>query len=337
VKPKITMQDIADTLSISKNSVSQALSDKSGVSEETRKLIVDTAEGMGYVYSKSRKKRDTESSGNIGFIASDFAFSKKNFFWEIYLSIEKEVAKRGMRLQIQSIDNKMSEKMELPAFLQDQSVDGILVLSHISTDYTNAIIDTGIPTVLIDHHEPTIYADSILTNNRFGAYDIVKYLIEQGHRHIGYIGNIDFSPSYYERLEGYRLALYKYNLDMNPNWVLTDAKEQTHEVLASIKSLPTHPSAWFCVNDGFGFMVNSAYQQLGFTVPSDVSICSFDNGILSQIATPMLTTMNIDLQYFGKKAVKQLFWRMNHKDEPFMEILLPAKLIVRESTAPFVS
>nr|WP_213469999.1 hypothetical protein [Paenibacillus dendritiformis] len=85
-------------------------------------------------------------------------------------------------------------------------MNGILILSHLSTDFTNAVIGTGIPTVLIDHHHPAIHADCILTNNRFSAYETVRHLCDLGHRSIGYIGNIDFSPSYYERLEGFRLA-----------------------------------------------------------------------------------------------------------------------------------
>ena len=99
------------------------------------------------------------------------------------------------------------------------------------------------------------------------------------------------------------------------------------------KAFKTMPSAWFCVNDGHGFIVTSVLQLKGFKVPEDASVCSFDNGQLSQIATPKITTMDIDLNYFGKKAVEQLCWRIDHKDEPIHEILLPTKLIIRESTA----
>lgn len=333
MKSKVTMQDIADRLNISKNSVSQALSGKDGVSEETRQLIVDIAEQMGYVYPAARKKRRMETSGNIALIASDFAFARKSFFGEIYLSVEQETRQRGKHLLIQSIDKDSESLLILPSFLENQDVDGILILSHLSTSYTNAVIDTDIPTVLIDHHHPAIQADCILTNNRFSAYEATHHLIELGHRNIGFMGNIDFSPSYYERMEGFRLALHDCGIEANPDWIITDAIEQSEYIMKKMTIVRTQPTAWFCVNDGLGFLVNSTLHQLGYQVPDDVSVCSFDNGQLSRLSTPLTTTMDVDLKLFGRKAVEQLFWRMDHKHEPYMELLLPTKLITRESTA----
>lgn len=335
MEKKVTMQDIADRLNISKNSVSQALSGKPGVSEDTRRLVQDTADELGYSYSNSRNQKQIEKKTlkNIALIASDYAFSLKSFFGEIYLSVEKELRARGMNLFIESIDGEAKNNLTLPSLLTNHEIDGILILSHISTDYISTIINTGIPTVLIDHHEPYLEADSILTNNRFGAYTAVEHLIQLGHREIAFVGNVDISPSYQERLEGYLLALKRYGISPNEDFILTNTQENQHDINLFLNDLEDMPSAWFCVNDGQGFLVTSILQQRGFKVPEDASVCSFDNGQLSQIATPMITTMDIDLNYYGKKAVEQLCWRMENKEEPFQEILLPTKLIIRESTA----
>jgi LacI family transcriptional regulator len=329
---KVTMQTIADALNISKNSVSQALAGKDGVSEETRRLVIETAKRLGYVYSESRKKKQSNRSGNIGLIASDFAFSQRSFFGDIYLSIEQECTKRGMTLQIQSINPEARDKLMLPSFLQNQTVDGVLILSHISTDYINTVLATGIPAVLIDHHHPRIHADCILTNNRFGGYDAVSYLIGLGHREIGFWGNISFSPSYYERLEGYLWAMSEAGLDVNPEWIVKDAIEEAADVSGKLSRMASQPTAWFCVNDGLGFLIISSLQQMGYKIPEDVSVCSFDNGQLSRINTPTTTTIAVDLAKFGQKAIEQLLWRMEHRSEPYVEILLPTTLIEREST-----
>ncbi|PFP28646.1 LacI family transcriptional regulator [Bacillus sp. AFS073361] len=335
MEKKVTMQDIADRLNISKNSVSQALSGKPGVSEDTRRLVQTTADELGYSYSNSRNQKQVEKKTlkNIALIASDYAFSLKSFFGEIYLSVEKELRARGMNLFIESIDSEAINNLTLPSLLINHEIDGILILSHISTDYISTIINTGIPTVLIDHHEPHLEADSILTNNRFGAYTAVEHLIQLGHREIAFVGNVDISPSYQERLEGYLLALKRYGISPNEDFILTNTQENQHDINLFLNGLQDMPSAWFCVNDGKGFLVTSILQQRGFKVPEDASVCSFDNGQLSQIATPTITTMDIDLNYYGKKAVEQLCWRMENKEEPFQEILLPTKLIIRESTA----
>lgn len=335
MEKKVTMQDIADRLNISKNSVSQALSGKPGVSEETRQLVQKTADELGYDYLNNRKQKltDQKTLRNIALIASDFAFSLKSFFGEIYLSIEKEVRARGMNLFIESIDSDSKKNLTLPALLTNHEIDGVLILSHISTDYISEIINTGIPTVLIDHHSPYLQADSILTNNRYGAYMAVEHLIELGHREIAFIGDVNFSPSYQERLEGYLLALQKYGIGPNHDYLFTNAEENQDELNQFFEALEKKPTACFCVNDGHGFLVSSLLQQKGFKIPEDVSVCSFDNGQLSQIASPKITTMDIDLNYFGKKAVEQLCWRIENRDEPIHEILLPTKLLLRESTS----
>lgn len=338
MKNKVTMQDIADYLKISKNSVSQALSGKDGVSESTRKLIKETAEQLGYVYGKNRQQTVLESAlpttGTIALIASDYAFSQKSFFGEIYLSVDKELKKRGYDLTIQSISPESAERIELPSFIENRSVDGVLILSHITAPYVEAVLNTGIPTVLIDHHHPDLKADSILTNNRFSAYEGVRHLIALGHKEIGFMGDISFSPSYYERLEGMRLAAFEAGIELNEQWLIKDAAEESGFVLQAIERLDKRPTAWFCVNDGFGFMIISALQQLGVKVPQEASIVSFDNGYLSQIGTPPTTTLDVNRHLFASFAVQRLFGRIDRPEEPFTETLIPTTLIVRESTAP---
>lgn len=327
------MQQIADRLNISKNSVSQALGGKDGVSEETRKLIEATAKEMGYTYSNTRRTiQRSEITGNIGLIASDFAFSMKGFFGEIYLRIQQEANLMGMNLLIYSISPSDEQNLTLPHFIQNKEVEGILILSHTSHAYANKVIATGIPTILVDHHHPHIQADAILTNNRFGAYIAIQHLIDLKHRNIAFIGNTNFSPSYYERMEGYLLALKENEIDMNPNFLIENILEDEQMIDDLILSMPNPPTAWFCVNDAIGFLVSSSLIKHGMRIPKDVSVCSFDNGQLSQIAVPKISTMHIDLKLFARKSVKKLIWRINHPDEPYEEILLPATLIHREST-----
>ncbi|SFT12912.1 LacI family DNA-binding transcriptional regulator [Paenibacillus sp. BC26] len=333
MKSKVTMQNIADELSLSKNSVSQALTGKDGVSEDTRKLIIETAQRMGYVYSRGKKEESSlPKSGKFALIASDFAFSMHSFFGQIYLSVEREAKLQGYELLIQSIGPDSVKELLMPDFVQNRSVDGMIILSHITTDYINALLATGIPAVLIDHHHPQIKADCILTNNRFGAYEAVRHLIQLGHNKIGYIGDISISPSYYERLEGYRLAMHEFGLLVQEEWVHTSAVEDGTFMCSYINGLSEQPTAWFCVNDGLGFFLNASVRKKGLSVPDDVSIVSFDNGYLSRISTPPSTTVEVDLKLYAVKAVERLIERIQCPDQPYTELLLPTRLIVREST-----
>ncbi|MDO3411465.1 LacI family DNA-binding transcriptional regulator [Saccharibacillus sp. CPCC 101409] len=340
-KTKVTMQDIADRLGISKNSVSQALSGKDGVSEETRRTVVRTAAEMGYAYSENRGRRREDSaqeSGSIALIASDFAFSQKGFFGEIYLTIEDEAARRGKNLLIQSVSRQAADSLTLPSFIESGGVEGVLILSHITTGYIRKVIDTGIPTVLIDHHHPFIRTDCILTNNRFSAYEAVRHLAELGHSRLGFIGNTALSPSYDERLDGFRLAQRELGLpESDESWIVRNAEEDSEFVGRLVRRLEASdrmPTAWFCVNDGFGYYLNSALQQAGLRVPQDVSVVSFDNGYLSRLAVPPITTLDVDLALYGRRAVARLLERIERPDEPFTELLLPTKLLTRGSSGP---
>ncbi|GAA0315857.1 LacI family DNA-binding transcriptional regulator [Bacillus carboniphilus] len=333
---KITMQDIADQLNISKNSVSQALTGKSGVSEETRRMVIEKANELGYKYKgqpQSSLQPIQSEPKTIALIASEFAFSQTAFFGQIYLSVEKLIKQEGFRLLIQSITSDARDSLELPDFIENKSVNGIIILSHISTDYIKKVLDTDIPTILIDHHDPTLDVDAILTNNRFGAFKAIKHLIDLGHKNIGFMGDIDFSPSYQERMEGYLLALREYDCPIRDEWMITDLEESDESVWNALDSIEEQPTAWFCVNDGLGFYTLTTLQRKGYRVPTDISICNFDNGKLSNIVSPKITTMGIDLTYYGEKAIEQLLWRIKNPDQRTQEVLIPATLLVKESTA----
>ncbi|MDQ6420340.1 LacI family DNA-binding transcriptional regulator [Paenibacillus sp. LHD-117] len=331
-KQKVVMQDIADRLSISKNSVSQALSGKDGVSEETKMKILQTADEMGYQYKKKQVSGANAPTKTIGLIASEFAFSMKNFFGEIYLSIEREAQKNGITLMIQSVSPSMRDRLIMPSFIQDGSVDGIFILSHISTEYIKQVIAQDIPSVLIDHHHPLLLSDAVLTNNRFGAYMAVKHLLDLGHRKIGLIGNIDASPSYLERWEGYILAMREHDAAVNQEHVFVDVIEDETRIDTVVRSIEQQPDAWFCLNDGFGYYVCSSLKALGYRIPEQIAICGFDNTHFSQMCIPKLTTMDIDIPFFAHKAFSQLLWRMQNPDEVYQEVLLPTALVKREST-----
>lgn len=327
---KITMQDIADQLGISKNSVSQALSGKPGVSEQTRKEVSDMAEQMGYVYKSKNLKNNHVNT--IALIASDFAFSQV-FFGNIYVSVQEEAKKRGINLLIESISPQAADSLAIPSFITNNAVQGIIILSHITTDYINLIMSTGVPTILIDHHHPHIEADAILTNNYFGAYKVVEHLIKKNHKKIGFIGNISFAPSYYERLQGYYMALEAYQLPIHKEFIFKEVPDDEAMVEASIDSLTELPTAWFCLNDQLGYLVNKSLKTRGYKIPEDISIFSFDNGQLAQISSPRITSMEIDLPKYGKKGVELLLWRIDNPDEPTQEISLRPTLIEGESTA----
>lgn len=333
---KVTMQTIADELGLSKNAISIALRGADGISDSTREIIVKKADQLGYSYSK--KNDNLNDKKNIAFVAADHIFSSsllnRSFFSHIYMCLNEETEKLGWDIGLHSITEAQIKEKQLPTQLDKDTIDGIIVLSHLTDEYIDLIIDTTIPTVVIDHHYPGMQADCILTNNRFGAYIISEHLISQGHTEIGFIGNVSHSPSYQERLEGYQLAFKKADLPLpGSQFIKTDIVESDVAVNEYLASLEKLPSAWFCVNDGLMFYTYSFMQNNGIKVPDDISLTCYDNGDLSRLTTPNITTMDVDLPSYGRAAFSQLIWRMENPSEMYREILLPSQLLKRESVA----
>ncbi|MCM3705994.1 LacI family DNA-binding transcriptional regulator [Cytobacillus firmus] len=325
---KPSMQDIAGNLGISKNAVSLALSGRPGVSAELRERVFAEAKRLGY---HIHKKNQPSDSHFIGLIAREEVFSEHEFFGVINLHIEKEIKSRGGNLLLHAVDKDSERELLLPSFLQNQKVDGLIVLSHLRTEYLKKILALEIPVVLVDHHDPELEVDSVLTDNRTGSYLATKHLIQEGARSVGFIGRVEKSPSYKERFEGYTEALKEAGISIETSCIISDQDEIVEELAEYIRTLSTLPDAWFCVNDHYGFLLTQVLSGMGYAIPEQAAICGFDDSLYATIAAPRLTTMSIDKQYFAKRSVIQLYTRMQQPTPVFEKILLKTELIERET------
>ena len=323
---KVTMQTIADCLGISKNSVSQALRNKSGVSQKTKDLVYQKAEELGYKYKRSNA---TVMHYSFLLVATEFAFSQTSFFGEIVKSIFIEVQNLNHEVATYTITDQDIHMLSLPKNLD--SYNGIIVLSHSEDRYLEKLINTDIPIILVDHHGPTLITDAILTNNTDGAYDAVSLLLENQHNYIGFIGDIRFSPSYYERYIGYQRALLDNQKPLNPLIEITEIEESQGALFNILKQIPLMPDAWFCANSGLAFMVNSFLQAAGYTIPEDISILCFDDTEFTRSAVPQITNISTDLNYMGKLTVKTLIKRIEENSTPFIQQKISPQLTIRGS------
>lgn len=333
---KPTMQDIADQLQVSRNTVSRALRDKNGVSLETKKQVREVADQLGYRYAKQSNGEKLREVLDFKLISSSFALSQTSFFGIIIEELRSLIEKSGNTIEIVEVPLTIDDEKEriLQELSRDRdTIDGIFILSHITDNYIEEIIDLDIPTVLIDHHSPQLHADSILTQNEYGAYILTEYLIGNGINEIGFIGNVDLSPSYEERFNGYKNALKKHNIKLDNEIVISDIEEEQRALFDRISALEKLPEAWFCVNSGLAFILNTFLHSKGYSIPEDFSIVCFDNTEFSRRAAPPITCMGVDLKYFSKRAVETMEYRLENIDDPMTQLRIVPELIERESVA----
>jgi LacI family transcriptional regulator/LacI family purine nucleotide synthesis repressor len=332
---KATMDDIAKQLNISKNSVSLALNNKNGVGDELRKKIIETARQMQYgIYSGT----ECDKSNCIILIVPEYLQNDTFFYFDIFWAIEKEAKEDGYLSIITSISKTAEQELILPNLTQEMNIFGFLVIGILNEQYLQKLHTLNYPIITVDIPYPSVPVTSIYSANLTGGYTATKYLIDAGHKEIGFIGPIYSAQSVYERWCGFSQALMncgltqhsEYNiLGEKGSFHLLDTAEALEPYLNEIKNLPT---AWFCAGDRIAITLIQLLAKRSFNVPEDISIIGFDDINLAQVISPPLTTIHVDRKYMGRLAVKQLIQRHKAKDcDETFHIILPCRLIPRNS------
>ncbi|MEC0231841.1 LacI family DNA-binding transcriptional regulator [Paenibacillus alba] len=349
---KITMQEIADRLSVSKYVVSKALSGKSGVSEATRQKVVQMAGQLGYL---AQKKPNTpladsdkrwvsngteEGRSTVLVLMPNIRHqTKESSYWgKILDGISKELENRGADMLTLTLNSAEG----LNSSLRPQGLAGVIGVGEISRSLLLEVQRLGLPLVLLDHDDPFISADQVFANNRDSAYRIVQYLLGLEHRSVQFIGNTAFSKSFRERWQGFREALEEAGIAYLPETFQKllhleqlDAQvqeEQIREALRPHLGRTTLPSALVCANDRVASAAVAALHSLGVSVPDEVSVTGFDNIEADYPNLQELTTVNVIKEIIGKRGVDVLFWRMANRDLPAETILIRGDILVRKST-----
>lgn len=336
MKKKVTMEDIAKGLGITKNTVSLALRNMPGVSEKTKKQIFETAQSLGYKYknynSASHHKYKTR---NICLMLSDNTRKSVSFFPLIQYGIESEAKKNNFNTILYCFDE--NKKFDPPLCINDGIISGIITLGRHTRRTISSIIDLNLPLVIIDHFFDDVVADYILSDNLSGGYNAVEYLIKLGHSKIGFSGNIFSSSSFFDRYLGYLKVMAHYKIPVNNNYSIVDKSfgdiycNNIDKVAQELNKLPELPSAFFCCNDIEAITIIKALKYMKISVPDDISVIGFDNIDSSKNISPELTTMHINKESLGKRAVIKLIKRMNGDKSQEEKILLPVTLIERQS------
>lgn len=144
--------------------------------------------------------------------------------------------------------------------------------------------EAGIPIVFIDRLPPPGFpADFVGVDNRYAAEQVVKHLIECGHRSIVHVTNLDRASTVLQRKEGYRMALQKAGIPLRSDYEIVDTsateeqrKQNAGRLAEQILRLPGPPTAVFAVNDNTALNIVHALQERGVRVPDDISVCGFD-------------------------------------------------------------
>ena len=306
MKKKVTLADIAAACGTSTVTVSKALADKSGVGEEMRRKIKETAESMGYISARSPFGLKNENVCVI--VPSKFINPNGSFYWALYNSLVVRLKKDNMYSIMENLSEEDERDLVLPKLVTENKVAAVISLGQLSPEYAEKLIEARPETLLLDYYIPEITADSIVTNGYSGGYKLTAYLISQGHKNIGFIGSRFATSSIFDRYMGYLKAMIANGLEVRSDWTIDDRDDSRDFIEFDFpKEMPT---AFVCNCDEAAYRAIKQLKSMGYDVPGDISVVGYDNYLISEVSEPSITTINVDSEYMADIAVSAVEERM---------------------------
>jgi LacI family transcriptional regulator len=326
---RVTLRDVAERANVSVNTVSRALNDKSGVSGETRKRIMEIAEELGYTQNLVARGLVTQSTNVIGVVVSD---NVNPYFSEVIQGISLVTQARGLtQLLVNTWFSRSAEREAVNTLVQHR-VDG-LILFPLDWSQVDEYLRYRLPMVCvgaIPPNAPEKPLDVVAPDDYGGTTEAIEYLIRAGRKRIAYCGPGEDSISGIHRWNGYEKAIEAAGLQ--PIFIRLEANTFDAYKLGLSADQFQDVDAVFAFNDMIAIGLLRAFGERGIRVPTDIALVGYDDIQLARYLTPALTTVRIPKAELGRQAATLLIQRMGgdflHRS---VERLLPTELIVRET------
>jgi LacI family transcriptional regulator len=327
----ITIKEIAKLADVAQSTVSKALNDRPDVSPETKRKIIEIAKQYNFVpnaFGKGLKSRTTENIGVI-FCRESQPLSGNPFYSRVLEGIEAELAMNNYNLVLQLIPESQQEM--LPKMVRQRQVDGLILAGIFQEQFIKNILSNNIFVVLIDPKILTNNCSQVLIDNEHGAFTATQYLIQKGHRRIGFISGDLERLSFKQRFNGYKKALEYNNIAVDKALIQTGGLEKGYDHVKSLLMLDNRPTAVFAANDINAIHGYKAIQEQNLKIPDDVSIIGFDDIDLAKYSMPSLTTVRVYKEELGSIGVRTLLQMINGESKTPVTTIVPTRLIERES------
>lgn len=331
----VKLVDIAKIMNVSTVTVSKALSDQKGVSEEMREKIKQQAREMGYRSPSASRMMSTKKSYNIGVVVSErYLDQYESFYWQMYQAVATKAVSKECFTMLEVLSVGMEQELELPKLLREHKVKGLIILGLLKEDYLNAIVeDIDVPFICLDFYDKRQEYDAVVTDNFYGMYKLTNYLFEMGHKDIAYVGTLLYTGSITDRYFGYSKALLENGQQVRPDWIIEDRNVDDGQRDDDFEfKLPEQmPDAFVCNCDlSAGILINYL-QKKGYRVPEDISVVGFDNYIHPGICSVGITTYEVDVKEMARKTINNLIKKMNGESYKQGISIVEGHMVVKDS------
>ena len=331
---QVTIKDIARELNISVATVSRALRDTHDVSAKTRLEVLKVAKELNYKANQHAIGLAGRKSHNIAVILPAIT---NYYFSAVVTGIQDIAYKSGYNIILFVTGESFEREIVIVENLPLSSIDGILICvtsESRQSFHLQKIIKAGFPIVFFDRAVDLENTSKVLQKDFEGAFMAVEHLILNGYKNIAHIGATRELVFTKERLKGYLAALKKYNISLRHDWIVHSSFNQLSGTLDTKKLWKGKniPDAIFAVNDRKAVGAMLALKEYGIKIGEEVGVVGFTNDPMSAIISPSLTTIEEPAFEVGSQSCKLLLKHMSKRNIIPEEIILPGKLIIRESS-----
>lgn len=334
----VKLADIAKKLNVSTVTVSKALSDQKGVSEELREKIKQLADEMGYVPPSAGRKLKEQKSYNIGvIIAEQFLDTGESFYGQMYQMLTTKAVSKGCFTMLEVVSKQDEEELNTPKLIQEQKVDGIVVIGRMNTEYLAALDEKGkIPVVYMDFYDEKHPCDAIISDNFYGMYCMVNYLFEMGHEKIAYVGTLLATGSITDRYFGYAKSLMEHGQKVREDWVIDDRRLETGKLdRENLLQLPAEmPTAFACNCDFTAHEIIKKLKAAGYRVPEDISVVGYDNYIYPGLCDIGITTYEVDMKEMARRVIHTIVRKISGDNYRKGVFVVAGHPVYKESVLP---
>lgn len=327
----VKMSDIAERLNVSTVTVSKALSDQKGVSEDMRNKIKKLAMEMGY-QKPMAKQEDRSRSFNVGVIVpEDYIEKYQTFYWEMYQEINMAAVKNNSFVMLEILSASDEKAGIPPKLLKENKISGLIVLGGLDSGYLKMMKEHyATPTVYLDFYDSQIKEDSVISNSFYGTYTLTNYLFDKGHTNIGFVGTVLATKSITDRYLGYTKSLIEHGKNVREDWVLDDRDSNRHN-FHKFMFPEEMPTAFVCNCDTIASWIIRELEQRGYRVPEDVSVVGFDDFLYPGLCNVPLTTYAVNMTQMAERSIEILITKVTGGETSEGMHLIEGRFIERKS------
>jgi DNA-binding LacI/PurR family transcriptional regulator len=357
-----SLKDVAELAGVSTATVSLVLNDKKSVSAATKERVMASVEALGYRPNMVARGFKTKQTKAIAVLVPTIT---NPVYPSFVHSVEIASRREGYQVILYSYDDNLHNgNLDFLGDLYDRMVDGIIVcgIPDISSKRSSkrnemtmkAFIERKTPFVFFSEEEQLEYFSTsckvdlvvhpelfhlLAIDRQKATYEVVRHLIETGHRRIAFIAegtrsSYPHNVPYLKKLAGYRQALAEASIPFDETLVVAgpDDFKGGDECYAKLLENSDPPTACFCTGDIIALGVLHGANRLGKRVPEDISVIGFDNIPTSRYWNPKLSTVAVPTESIASEAFKRLYWLMNGLDVPSNRMMFDTELVLRDSS-----